>query len=368
MKYSHLPLWLSIGKINCVASIFSIVALQCRVSFHYTAKGISAMFTCISSFFNFLPSQLTTEHWVELPVIHSRFTNYLFHKCYKQCIHANVNPPINPTYSFPPWYLYICSLHLCLYFLFADKIIYTTFLDFTYNVLIRYFSLTSVCMTVSRYIHVSASGTISLLFMANIPLYIYTTSLSIPVLFSSGGQSIGASASAWVLPMNIQVWLPLGLTGLISLLSKGVFSSTTVEKHSSFSTHGLQHARLPCPSPTSRACLNSCASSQWCPPTISSSVIPFSSCVQSFPASGPFIMSQFFTSDGQGIGASASVSVLPINIQDWFPLGLPGWISFQSKGLSRVFSHTTVQKHQFFDAWLSLWSNSHIHTWLLEKP
>ena len=163
MKYSHLPLWLSTGKINCVASIFSIVALQCRVSFHYTAKGISAMFTRISSFFNFLPTQLTTEHWVELPVLHSRFTNYLFHKCYKQCIHANVNPPINPTYSFPPWYLYICSLHLCLYFLFADKIIYTTFLDFTYNVLIRYFSLTSVCMTVSRYIHVSASGTISLL-------------------------------------------------------------------------------------------------------------------------------------------------------------------------------------------------------------
>ena len=106
-----------------------------------------------------------------------------------------------------------------------------------------------------------------------------------------------------------------------------------------------------------------CPSSQWCHPTISSSVVPFSSRLQSFPASGSFPMSQFFTSSGESIGASASV--LPMNIQDWFPLGLTGSISLQSKGLSRVFSNTTVQKHQFFGAHLSLRSNSQIHTWLL---
>ena len=103
--------------------------------------------------------------------------------------------------------------------------------------------------------------------------------------------------------------------------------------------------------------------SRWCHPTISSSVIPFSSCLQSFPASGSFSVSQFFPSGGQRIGASASTSVLPMIIQDWFPLGWPGWISLQSKGLSRVFSNTTVQKHQFFGAQLSLWSNSHITSW-----
>ena len=99
----------------------------------------------------------------------------------------------------------------------------------------------------------------------------------------------------------------------------------------------------------------------WCHPTISSSEIPFSSCLQSFPASGSFPISQFF-------GASASASFLPMNIQNWFPLGWTSWISLQSKGLSRVFSNTTVQKHQFFGTQLSLWPNSHIHTWLLEKP
>ena len=103
---------------------------------------------------------------------------------------------------------------------------------------------------------------------------------------------------------------------------------------------------------------NSCPLSQWCHPTISSSVIPFSSCLQSFQASGSFLMSQLFTSGGQSIGASASASVLPTNIQDWFPLGLTGLIALLSKGLSRVFSNTTVQKHQFFSAQLSLWSNS----------
>ena len=122
------------------------------------------------------------------------------------------------------------------------------------------------------------------------------------------------------------------------------------------------------PSPTPGVHLNSCPLSQWCHPTISSSVVTFSSCPQSFPASSSFQMSQFFASGGQSIGVSASASVLPMNIQDWFPLGWTGWISLQFKGLSRVFSNTTVQKHQFFSTQLSSQSNSHIHTWLLEKP
>ena len=114
--------------------------------------------------------------------------------------------------------------------------------------------------------------------------------------------------------------------------------------------------------------LNSCPLSWWCHPTISSSVVPFSSCLPPFPASGSFPISQFFASDGQSIGTSASTWVLPMNIRDWFPLGWTGWISLQSKGLSRVFSNITVQKHQFFSTQLSLWSSSHIHTWLLKKP
>ena len=118
--------------------------------------------------------------------------------------------------------------------------------------------------------------------------------------------------------------------------------------------HGLQNSKLPCPSPTPRAGSNSCPSSRWCHPTISSSVVPFSSYLQSFPASGSFQVSQLFASGGQSIGASASASVLPMDTQDWFPLGLPGWISLQSKGLSRVFSNTTDQKHQSFSAQLSL--------------
>ena len=118
--------------------------------------------------------------------------------------------------------------------------------------------------------------------------------------------------------------------------------------------HGLQHARLPCPSPTSRVYPNSCPLSRWCHPIISSSVVPFSSCPQPFPASGSFPMSQFFTSDGQSTGVSASASVLPMNIHDWFLLGWTGWISLLSKGLSRVFCSTTVQKHWFFDTRLSL--------------
>ena len=130
---------------------------------------------------------------------------------------------------------------------------------------------------------------------------------------------------------------------------------------------GLQHARLLCPSPLPGACSNSCPLSWWCHPTISSSVVPFSFCLQSFPASGSFPMSQFFSSGGQSTGVSASTSVPPMNTQDWSPLGWTGWISLQSKGLSRVFSNTTVWKHQFFSAQPSLWSNSHIYIWLLEK-
>ena len=118
----------------------------------------------------------------------------------------------------------------------------------------------------------------------------------------------------------------------------------------------------------SRACSNSCPSSWWGHPTISSSVVPFSSCLQSFPTSGSFPVSRFFASGGQSIRVSASASVLPMNIQDRFPLGCTGWISLQSKGLSRVSSNITVQKHQFFSAQLSIYSNSHIHTWQLEKP
>ena len=132
--------------------------------------------------------------------------------------------------------------------------------------------------------------------------------------------------------------------------------------------HELQHARPPCPSPTPRVYSNSCPSSRWCHPAILSSVVPFSSCPQSLLASGSFLMSQLFTWGGQSIGVPASASVLPMNTHDWFPLGWIGWISLQFKGLSRVFSNTTVQKHQFFGAQLSSPSNFHIYTWPLEKP
>ena len=147
---------------------------------------------------------------------------------------------------------------------------------------------------------------------------------------------------------------------MLFLFSRSVMSN-------SVRPHGLQHARLP--SPSLGACSNSCLLSQWCQPSILSSVVPFSSCLQSFPSSGSFLKSQLFTSGGHNIGTSASASVLSMNIQDWFPLGLTGLISLQSKGLSRIFSNTTVQKYQFFGAQLSLWSSSHPYmTTLLEKP
>ena len=150
------------------------------------------------------------------------------------------------------------------------------------------------------------------------------------------------------------------------LLSSVQFSRSVVSD--SLRPHELQDARPPYPSPTPGVQPNLRPSNQWCHPAISSSVVPFSSCPQSLPASESIPMSQLFAWGGQSIGVSASVSVLPMNTQDWSPLGWTGWISLQSKGLSRVFSNTTVQKHQFFSAQLSSQSNSHIHTWLLEKP
>ena len=135
-------------------------------------------------------------------------------------------------------------------------------------------------------------------------------------------------------------------------LSSVQFSCSVVSN--SLRPHGPQHTRPPCPSPTPGVYPNSCPSSWWCHPTISSSVVPFSSCPQSFPASGSFQISQFFTSAGQSIGVSASTSVLPMNTQDWSSLGWTSWTSLQSNGFSRVFSNTTVKKPQFFSAQLSL--------------
>ena len=157
--------------------------------------------------------------------------------------------------------------------------------------------------------------------------------------------------SRWVLQKTkntITIWSsnPTPRDQLVSQFSRSVISD-------SLQPHGLQHVRLPCPSPTPAAYSNSCPLHWWCHPTISSSVIPFSH-LQSFPASGSFPMSWFFASGGQSIGVSAPASVFPMNTQDWSPLGWTGWISLQSKGLSRVFSNTTVQKHQFFATQLSL--------------
>ena len=151
-----------------------------------------------------------------------------------------------------------------------------------------------------------------------------------------------------------------------SSVSSVQFSCSVVAD--SLQPHESQHSRPHCPSPTPGVYANSCPSSQWCHLTISSSVTPFSSCPQSLPASGSFPRSHLVASGGQSTGVSAWASVLPMNTQDWSPLGWTGWISLQSKGLSRVFSNTTVQKHQFFSAQLSSQSNSHIHTWPLEKP
>ena len=150
-------------------------------------------------------------------------------------------------------------------------------------------------------------------------------------------------------------------------LFRSVYFSHSVVSDS-LQPHELQHARPPCPSSTPGVYSDSRSSSQWCHPAISSSVVPFSSCPQSLPAFESFPMSQLVTWGGQSTGVSALASVLPMNTQDWSPLGWTGWISLQSKGLSRVFSNTTVQKHQCFSAQSSSQSNSHIHTWPMEKP
>ena len=156
-----------------------------------------------------------------------------------------------------------------------------------------------------------------------------------------------------------KVWAPWHLSSV-------QFSRSVVSD--SLQPHESQNARPPCPSPTPGVYSNPCPLSWWCHPIISSSVVPFSSCPQSLPASGSFPMSQLFSWGGQSIGVSASASVFPMSTQDWFPLGWTGWISLKSKGLSRVFSNPTVQKHQFFGAQLSSQFNSHIYTWPLEKP
>ena len=162
--------------------------------------------------------------------------------------------------------------------------------------------------------------------------------------------------------MKIMKYLAWGTMTLSSVQ----FSRSVVSD--SFWPHELQHARPPCPSPTPGVYPNAYPLSQRCHPAISSSVIPFSSCPQPLPASGSFPMTQLFPWGGQSIGVSALASVLPMNTQDWSPLGWTGWISLQSKGLSRVFSKTTVRKYQFFGIQLSSQSNSHMHTWPLEKP
>ena len=152
--------------------------------------------------------------------------------------------------------------------------------------------------------------------------------------------------------LNIK-WI-FSITTPCEILGTSVRFSSVAQSCWTLGPHGLQQARLPCPSLSPGVCSNSCPWSWWCHPTISSSVIPFSSHLQSFPASGSFQISHFFASGGQSIGASVSASVLRMNIQDWFPLGWTGWIFLQSMGLSRVFSYTTVQKHQFFSSQFSL--------------
>ena len=158
-------------------------------------------------------------------------------------------------------------------------------------------------------------------------------------------REMSVQVLGWILKSGLFLWLVLFLL---------VQFSSVAQLCPTLQPHGLQHARLPCPSPTPGVYSNSCPSSRWCHPAISSSVGPLSSHFPTFPASGSFPMSQFFISGGQSIGVSASASVLPMNIQEWFPLGWTGWISLQSKGLSRVFSNTTVQKHQYFGSQLYL--------------
>ena len=177
--------------------------------------------------------------------------------------------------------------------------------------------------------------------------------------------------SSSVIPFSCPQSFP-GSFQMSQLLSSGVSFSSVQFSHSvvsnSLQPHEAQHTRNPCPSPSPGVHWNSHPLSWWCHPAISSSIVPFSSCLQSLPASESFPVSQPFTWGGQSTGVSALASVLPKNTQGWSPLEWTGWISLQAKGISRVFSKTTVQKHQLFGAQISSQSNSHIHTWLLEKP
>ena len=216
--------------------------------------------------------------------------------------------------------------------------------------------------------------------------YSYSRSFTWHIYLNQGWQTFSLKALeplSELLNSTITVWTQPGNNGagcvpvkfyLWEQLRTG-FGPQTVVQFSlvaqlcpTLQPHESQHARPPCPSPSSGVYSNSRPSSRWRHPAISSSVVPFSSCLQSFPASESFPMSQLFAWGGQSIGVSASASVLPLNTQDWSPLEWTGWISLQSKGLSRVFPNTAVQKHEFFSAQLSSQSNSHIHTWLLEKP
>ena len=196
-------------------------------------------------------------------------------------------------------------------------------------------------------------------------------SRKVPKMFTSMASSLNRANGeelTLILPRSlISVYFTsLRLSSFTYQFSSVQFSHSVVSN--SLRPYETQHARPPCPSPTPRVHSNSYPSSRWYHPTISSSAVPFSSCPQSLPATGSFPMSQLFTRGGQSTGVSALASVLPVNTQDWSPSEWTSWISLQSKGLSRVFSNTTVQKHQFFGAQLFSQSNSHIHTWPLEKP
>ena len=183
--------------------------------------------------------------------------------------------------------------------------------------------------------------------LSHVPLFVtpWITVLQVSLSITNSWSSLKLTSIESVMPSShLILCRPLFLLPPIPP-SIRVFSNE-LSRVQHFATHGLHHARIPCPSLSPRVCSNSYPLSQWCHPTISSSVVPFSSCLQSFPASGCFPMSQFFTSGGQSTGASASASVLPTNIQGWFPSGLTGWISLLFDGLSRVFSSTTIWEHQ----------------------